>query len=104
MKSRSPSIDVAALGPARAAIKLWRGPTSRHLTVVVKVALELVHEGLAKPIAGATIATKDRHYAESPGRSVEETSDLAPYLARCDVTVRGHAYAPPGQPVTSMAV
>jgi hypothetical protein len=88
-------IDVTALGTAACGVRLWKGPGTRHLTVVVKTLMALVHDGRARPLGGAEIVVKERHYRQSPGRSVEEASDLAPYLARCDVTLKGHAYAPP---------
>ncbi|HTJ84847.1 MAG TPA: DUF2169 domain-containing protein, partial [Polyangiaceae bacterium] len=97
-------VSVEALGHSVAGARLWKGPRSRHLTVVVKATVELVHEARAKLVAPEALVDKDRHYQASPGRSVEHASDLAPYLARCDVTVRGHAHAPPGQSVTAATV
>ncbi len=103
----APFVDVTSLAPAgvvACATRTWRGPRTRHLTVVVKVMLELVPGGRARVVPGAAIAAKERHYRGLPTRSVEEASDLAPYLARCDVTLRGHAHAPGGQPVATSAV
>ncbi len=96
--------DTQALDLAACGARLWRGPRTRHLTVVVKQLVELVQGGRARLIAGAEIVSKDRHYRQLPSRSVEAASDLAPYLARCDVTLRGHAFPPPGQPVSRMPV
>lgn len=97
-------LDTHGLDHVACAARLWRGPRTRHLTVVVKQLVELVQGGRARPIAGAEIVPKDRHYRQLPSRSVEVASDLAPYLPRCDVTLRGHAHAPPGQPSARLAV
>jgi uncharacterized protein YjbI with pentapeptide repeats len=97
-------IDITALGASACAARLWQTAGARRLTVVAKALVELVHDGPAALIDGAEIVPKDRHYLSSPGRSVEAAGDLAPYLARCDVTVRGHAFAPPGQPLEAMTV
>jgi uncharacterized protein YjbI with pentapeptide repeats len=102
--SEATPLDTHGLELAACGARLWRGPRTRHLTVVVKQLVELVQGGRAKPIAGAEIVAKDRHYRQLPSRSVEAASDLAPYLARCDVTLRGHAHAPPGQPAARLAV
>lgn len=101
---RTSPVDLLALGTAACGARLWRGPGGRRLTVVVKTLLSLVHDGRAKVVPGAAIAARESHHQQSPHRSVEEASDLAPYLARCDVTLRGHAFAPPGQAVPAMTV
>ena len=88
MSADSP-IAVTGVGVAACGARLWRGPKTRHLTVIVKARVELVHDGRAKPVEGAEIVGKERHYRNLPSRSVEHPSDLAPYLQRCDVTLRG---------------
>jgi hypothetical protein len=40
----------------------------------------------------------DEHYGEPNESSIRQESDLAPYKPRCDVTLRGHSYAPRGVP------
>ena len=96
--SEETPLDTHGLELAACGARLWRGPRTRHLTVVVKQLVELVQGGRAKLVPGAEIVAKDRHYRQLPSRSVEAASDLAPYLQRCDVTLKGHAHAPPGQP------
>jgi len=98
------TLETHGLEQAACGARLWRGPRTRHLTVVVKQWVELTQGGRARPLPGAEIVAKDRHYRQLPSRSVEAASDLAPYLPRCDVTLRGHAHAPPGQPLAQMAV
>jgi hypothetical protein len=67
-----------------------------QLTVVVKARFTVVHDGVATPAGPDAIVPRDRHLDGHPLRSVEAASDLAPYLARCDVVFVGHAYAPGG--------
>lgn len=40
----------------------------------------------------------DEHWGEPAHSSLARESDLVPYKPKCDVLVRGHAYAPDGQP------
>jgi hypothetical protein len=42
----------------------------------------------------------DEHWGEPAGSSLARESDLVPYKPRCDVVVRGHSFAPCGQPAT----
>ncbi|HEY4122786.1 MAG TPA: DUF2169 domain-containing protein, partial [Byssovorax sp.] len=95
-------VEASSVGACAVGTRLWRGPSTRHLTVVVKATLDLVHDGTARVVPGEELVAQDRHYHKSPGRSVEVASELAPYLARCDVTLRGHAHAPPGQPLPAI--
>ncbi|KAB7762604.1 DUF2169 family type VI secretion system accessory protein [Xanthomonas maliensis] len=44
------------------------------------------------------LCTADTFYGEPGQSSTREESDLAPYKPRCDVLLRGHAYAPQGRP------
>lgn len=83
---------------------LWRHQRRLRLTVVVKARFTWVHEGPMLPSAAPDIAREDRTFDRSPYRSLETSSDLAPYLGRCDVLFRGHAYAPRGQAVPTGAV
>ncbi len=95
-------IDVTALGHAAVGVKLWRAAGVRQLTVVVKAVFKLEPDASARPLPGPVVALKERHYGDSPRRSMEEGSDLAPFRPRCDVTLQGHAHAPPGQPVPTL--
>jgi hypothetical protein len=48
------------------------------------------------------LAVADAHYGESPRRSLRQASEVAPYLAKAEVLVAGHTFAPPGRPATSL--
>ncbi|MBN3752380.1 DUF2169 domain-containing protein [Paraburkholderia sp. Tr-20389] len=70
--------------------------------VVVKVGYKLnptniagkfVAETLKEP---ALLCLRDEHYGAVNASSIREESDLAHYKPRCDVIVRGSAYAPKG--------
>ncbi len=101
MPPRSP-VGVTALGHAAVGVRLWRAAGVQQLTVVVKAVLKLEPNERARVLPGPVIALKERHYGDSPRRSMEEASDLAPFRPRCDVTLQGHAHSPPGQPVTTL--
>ncbi len=91
-------VSVTALDGAASGVRLWKARNARHLTVVVKATFRLEDGARATLVEPEPIVTRDRHYNQSPARSVEAASEVAPFLPRCDVTLRGHAYAPPGQP------
>ncbi len=102
-------VDIVGLDGAAVAARLWHSTASsqsggRHVTFVVKTLLRLVPDGRATVLPGAEIVSKDRHYRDSPARSVELSGELAPYLARCDVTLKGSAHAPAGQTVVGGVV
>ncbi|MFO0552673.1 MAG: DUF2169 domain-containing protein [Polyangiaceae bacterium] len=97
-------VQVSTVGEAATGARVWRSPRAKHLTVVVKALFAFKQNSLAVLSAGAVVNTKERHYGDSPRRSMEEASDLAPYRARCDVTLQGHACAPDGQSVQSQPV
>ena len=84
-------------GAVACATVLWKFRGRLQLTVVVKALFTIVPDGVAVPAGPAPIVPKDRHIDGHPLRSVEAASDLAPYLARCDVVFVGHAYAPGGR-------
>lgn len=71
-----------------------------QISVAVKAAFQLDPSvGALSPI-GTELVALERTYDASPTRSVEVSSDLAPYKSRCDVTLVGHAHAPLGTPTT----
>jgi hypothetical protein len=80
-------------GAVSCGTRLWRFRGSLQLTVVVKAVFAILHDGVAKPAGPGAIISEDYHRDGYPARSVEAASDLAPYLARCDVLFVGHAYA-----------
>jgi hypothetical protein len=71
-------------------MNLSDGPSSVHLTVVLKATLAYSNEGeltLARP------ARLTRERGPAPARMVAASSDLAPFLAQTDVWFTGHAHA-----------
>lgn len=103
MSTRWP-VDVVAVGPTAAGCVAWRERRQLHLTVIAKATFSLAHGRpmtLAEP---APLAHADHHFDRSPLKSVETASDLAPYRPYCDVTLLGHAHAPPGRPLPAASV
>jgi hypothetical protein len=93
----TPSIAVHADGAISCATVLWQYRGRLQLTVVLKALFSIVPDGVAAPAGPGAILSKDRHVDGNPARSIEASSDLVPYLARCDVLFSGHAYAPGGR-------
>jgi hypothetical protein len=83
---------------------LFRRSGGLFLTVVVKASFSFVPDGVVAEVAPAEIVRADRTFEDSPSRSVEAASDLAPYLPRCDVTFTGHAHAPEGHTTSAARV
>jgi hypothetical protein len=89
---------------------IWRFRGRLTLTVVVKATFS-IGGAEAKLVTPVDVACEDRTASgapllpgrEGPAESLDVANDLAPYLARCGVTLRGHAHAA-GQAVTSTAV
>lgn len=73
-------------------------------SVIVKATFGLVHGGPARLIAPVGLARSDKHHDGSPASSLEEASEIAPYLPCGGVTLRGHAHAPSGKTVPAMSV
>ncbi|MBN6149741.1 DUF2169 domain-containing protein [Xanthomonas sp. AmX2] len=77
-----------------------------HTVVAMKVGYRLAPDpdapGRLLPCvldeAPIPLCTADEFYGEPGESSVREESDLAPYKPRCDVLLRGHAYAPQSRP------
>ncbi|WP_437949222.1 DUF2169 domain-containing protein [Sorangium sp. So ce296] len=85
-----------AVVPFRYQKRLW-------LTVVVKARFAFVQSGIARHVGTADLRSEERQFGGHPSRSIEDASDLAPYLPRCDVTFVGHAYPPGGSPLPAMS-
>jgi hypothetical protein len=83
---------------------LWRFQGRLALTVVVKASFSLVRDGIATPAHPGEILAEDRPFDGLPSRSVQTASDLAPSLARCDVTFVGHAHPSGGRAAPAAAV
>ncbi len=93
---------VTPLSSAACGSVVWRSGGAVGVTIVVKATYGLVNDGQMKQIAPLEIVCEDRHHA--PGGSLAEAMEIAPYLPNAGVVLTGHACAPGGRPVPSMAV
>src|SRR4051812_26346198 len=73
-----------------------------RVTIIIKATFGLIPEGNARLVAPLLIAREDRH--REGGVSLEEASEVAPYLPSTGVILAGHAQAPPGHQASSMSV
>jgi hypothetical protein len=99
----SRGMDVVSACPLRVASMVWRPrPDAFALTVVCKATYVLA-PGTAPPSNNQEEPSpRDVHAGEDERQSLVQPSDLVPFKRRCDVMLVGHAYAPDGQPVTSL--
>ncbi|TKD02445.1 DUF2169 family type VI secretion system accessory protein [Polyangium fumosum] len=95
-------MDVLSLCPLRALGFVWqpRAGTCAQ-TVVVKATFRLVPGEAVLAEAQDAPGEEERRWDEGPSSSVRVPSDGAPYKARADVVLVGHAYAPGKQPSRS---
>lgn len=94
---------VAALPGAAATAVVWRSRGRLHVTVIVKATFAFAQGADMQRVAPQEILRDEVHHGKNPGRSVQFTSDLVPYLGRCDVLFTGHAYPEPGAAGTTAA-
>ncbi len=80
---------------------LWRMNGAARVTVVVKARFRL-QPGVAALVEPEALLLADR--LRDGAHSVDVPGDLAPYLPGAGVLLRGHACAPGGRPVPSLAV
>lgn len=81
-----------------------RSPTKLTLTVTVKATFTLVHGGEATLAPEQDPIGDDCHWDNNALASLHRPGDSAPLKPKVDVVLVGHAYAPGGVPVTSLAV
>jgi hypothetical protein len=96
-------MDIVSLSPFRTGSLLWQPRTDRWtLTIVCKAtyALEPGESGLCAE--QEDVNEHENHWDDDPRRSLYAPSDLAPFKARADVMLVGHAFAPPSDPVRSL--
>ncbi|MFS8068792.1 MAG: DUF2169 domain-containing protein, partial [Byssovorax sp.] len=98
-------MDLISLCPFPVAAFPWQPRAGEwNLTVCVKATFSLVH-GQDAQIAAVQLALGDDAYWDgNPGASLYAPGDFVPYKPRVDVLLAGHAYAPGGAPVESIAV
>lgn len=98
------SIVTTGDAPISVATTLFRHRGSLQLTVIVKARFTCTPGSPATILPAPGIVVRDRNYGRSAHRSVGAASDLAPRLPRAQVTLFGHAYAPPGELVIAGSV
>lgn len=98
-------LDLTSLCPFPTAAFAWQPRAGEwNLTVCVKATLALLHGQDAQIAAVQMAIGNDAHWDGNPGASLYAPSDFVPYKPRVDVLLAGHAYAPGGAPVESLAV
>ena len=112
-------LPVTAVTTAACGSVVWRSGGSIGVTIIVKATFGLVHDHPMKEIAPIEIVGEDRHhapgsslglrpaepgFAPNPGATLAEAMEIAPYLPGAGIVLTGHARAPAGRPVPSMAV
>lgn len=95
---------IVALPGAAATAVAWRSRGQLNITVIAKASFALAPDADMQRVEPQPILRADVHHQKHPARSIQRTSDLAPYLARADVVFTGHAHAPPGGPVRLLPV
>lgn len=98
-------MDLISLCPFPVAAFPWQPQAGRwNLTVCVKATFVLVHGQVAPLAATQHAIVDDSYWDNNPSASLYAPSDFVPYKPRVDVLLTGHAYAPGGAPVESLAV
>ena len=79
---------------------MWRRGGALQVTVVVKATFGMMHGGPARLIAPVPLVAEDRY--ATPGGSLAEPTDLAPFLTNAGVMLWGHACAPRPTPAVTV--
>lgn len=98
-------MDVESCCRLRVGSIVWQTRTGTWaLTVVCKATYRLLP--VESPLAQKQeeINAEDTYWDDDEARSLSVASDLAPFKARADVLLVGHAFAPMGQPVRALSV
>lgn len=98
-------MELVSLSPFPALLLPWEADAGQaSLTVVVKVTVQLVHDGDAI-VADEQLAIEgDATWDDGPSASLHHPSERAPLKPRTDLVLVGHAYAPGGSPVVELPV
>lgn len=80
----------------------YRAGRETRVTAVVRATFCIEPDGVATVLPAEPVVATDRHHGGDPRASIEEPSELAPFLPMADVVVVGHAYAPPTGPVPEL--
>jgi len=106
MMGTSPNwpVSVTTIGASAGGTVLFRKDGKLHVTCVLKSTFKLAVDEPMKLVDAGELFTSELHYRDNPTRSIRATSDVVPYLPRVDVILTGHAHAPDGRPVKTLAV
>lgn len=105
MQPDSPLGDgITPLPGSAAAAVAWRSKGELHATVIVKATFAFAQAAEMSRTPPQEVIRAEVHESNNPARCVRLTSDLAPYLARADVLMTGHAHAPAGGPAKRVQV
>jgi hypothetical protein len=97
-------MKVVSSCPLRVGSVVWRpGPEAWALTVVCKATYTLEPDESKLSRDQDDVNESDGFWNDDERRSLHTASDLAPFKVRADVLLVGHAFAPRGQPVRSLA-
>jgi hypothetical protein len=95
-------LDVTSLCPFPAGVLPWEAaPGQRSISVLVKGTFVLV-PGEITVAPDQDPLCEERHWDNSALASLRWPGDFAPVKRKVDVMLVGHAYAPRGEPVTSL--
>jgi uncharacterized protein YjbI with pentapeptide repeats len=93
----------AGIAPSEPGTVVWRFRGQLQVTAIVKVTLNIEPDGPMTPADKLEpIRQVEVHLSNNPTRSIRATTDLAPYMAKADIVLTGHAFAPPGQVAQSV--
>jgi len=96
-------MDIVSTGPLRTGSVLWRAQSGAFmLTVACKATYEMLPGASRLAPDQDPLNETDNYWNDDERRSLHAASDLAPFKRRADVILVGHAYAPGGQPVSSL--
>jgi len=87
-------VRVAALGPVSMASTLWRWQGRLYVTAIAKATFAFSLDDEMSCVAPEPVRRIDECARGVP--SLRAASEIAPQLRDVDVTLHGHAYAPPG--------
>ena len=87
-------VRVAALGPVAMASTLWRWQGRLYVTAIAKASFAFSLDDEMSCVVPQPVRRSDECARGVP--SLRAASELAPQLRDVDVTLHGHAYAPPG--------
>ncbi|WP_437763261.1 DUF2169 domain-containing protein [Sorangium sp. So ce281] len=104
MTTARSALDVFRAGPVASGATLWRSRGQLHVTLVAKATFALVPGGEARRSEPLELVRSEVYTRGNPMKPLLAASDLAPWLARAEVVLTGHAWAPGGAPVRRMAV